>query len=116
MSMSLLETQRHYRERGDILRTLKEDYSSAMTSTRNLLGALDAQGISLSEQGLTFHLHYLEDAGYIRVSRVRDMPNFRNDRRSGSWMKPDTIMFARLMPKGLHLVDGAIREDPGVVF
>ncbi|KKM81375.1 hypothetical protein LCGC14_1330340, partial [marine sediment metagenome] len=41
--MADLEKQRHAAERGDLLRTLKEDYTAEMTSTRSLLRALDAQ-------------------------------------------------------------------------
>lgn len=114
--MTELEKQRHATERGDILRTLKEDYTEDMTSLRSLLRALDAQGVSLSHEGLGFHLTYLEGQGYVQVWRVRDLPSYRTDRRIPGFAKPGTMMFVRLLPKGLHLVDGLIGEDPSVAF
>ena len=113
---SELERGRHCRERGDILRTLKEDYQRGTTSVRNLLGTLDALGVSLSEDDLAFHLIYLADQGYAQIVRVRDMPVHRKDRRLPGWEKPDTIKFVRLLPKGLQLIDGVIPEDPSVAF
>jgi DNA-binding transcriptional ArsR family regulator len=111
-----MEHIRHRRERGDILRTLKEDYHQDMSSLRNLVGALDLQGIPLSQEGLEFHLRYLEDQGYIKVWRSRDLPNFRTDRQAPRWTRADTMLFAKLLPKGLHLVDGLTSEDPMVAF
>ena len=113
---SEIEQARHARERGDILRTLKEDYTNEMTSTRSLLGALDAQGMSLSEDALDFHLVDLELAGYVRIWRMRDTAGYRSDRHGPRWRKPDSIMFCRLLTKGLRLIDGLIEADPGVVF
>ena len=114
--MADLEKQRHAAERGDLLRTLKEDYTAEMTSTRSLLRALDAQGIALSQEGLGFHLTYLEEQGYIKAWRAREMPGARKDRRMKGWTKPETVMFAKLLPKGLQLIDGLIEEDPLVTF
>lgn len=116
MSMTEIENARHARERGDILLTLKEDYLQAMTSVRNLLGAMDAQGMSLSEGSLCFHLQYLKQSGYIQLWRHRDLDTFRTDRRGGNWVKPDAILFAKLLPKGLQLIDGKVEEDPLVAF
>lgn len=113
--MGDVEKQRHARERGDILRTLKEDYQSPMTAMRTLLGALDAQGVSLSQEGLEFHLVYLEQQDYVQVIRAKDLPQ-RKDRRVKGWIKPETPMFVKLRPKGLQLLDGNIAEDPQVVF
>lgn len=114
--MDTVEKARHAQERGDILRTLKEDYQSEMTSIRNLIGALDAQGIALSPDGVAFHLVYLADQGYVRIWRAGDLPHQRKDRRTARWVKPDTILFAKLLPKGLQLLDGHGAEDPGVSF
>jgi hypothetical protein len=114
MSMSEIEQARHAQERGDILRTLKEDYVREMTSVNSLLRALDAQGVSLSGDGLEFHLVHLAAKGYIQIWRAREMPGWRKDRRQG--MKADTVMFARLLPLGLELLDGLAPEDPSVAF
>jgi hypothetical protein len=111
-----VERERDNRERGNVLLVLKEDYRREMTSVRNLLGTLDALGISLSEEDLAFHLIYLSDQGYLRVLRAKDMPNYRRDRRLPGWEKPETIQFIKLFPKGLQLIDGVIPEDPHVRF
>jgi DNA-binding transcriptional ArsR family regulator len=116
LNASDMEHIRHRRERGDILRTLKEDYHQDMTSLRSLAGALDLQGIPLSQDGLEFHLRYLEDQGYVKIWRYRDLPNFRRDRQLPRWTKADTLIFARLLPKGLHLIDALSAEDPMVTF
>ena len=112
--MSEIEKARHAHERGDILRTLKEDYQREMTSVNSLGRALDAQGVSLSPAGLEFHLAYLEAQGYLRVGRARDKPGWRRDRPAAG--KGGAIMFAKLLPWGLHLLDGLSAEDPLVSF
>jgi hypothetical protein len=112
--MTEIEQARHVRERGDILRTLKEDYLAEMTSVGSLARALDAQGISLSPEGLEFHLIYLEQQEYLWIWRMRDLPQARRDRRPR--VKLDAIMFTKLRPKGLQLIDGQIPEDPLVAF
>jgi hypothetical protein len=111
-----VELARHAAARGSIIRTLAEDYTSAMTSVRTLVGALDAQGISLSQADIEFHLQYLADSGYVQVFRAKEMPGFRSDRRVREWVKPDTMMFCKLLPKGLQLLDGRIGEDPLIRF
>ena len=113
---SELDRERHDRERGDVLRVLKEDYQRELTSARNLVGTLDALGLPLSEEDLAFHLIYLSDQGYVRVLRVKDMPSYRTDRRLAGWENPETIKFVKLLPKGLQLIDGLIAEDPSVKF
>lgn len=112
--MSDLDLARYARERGEILRTLKEDYSARMTSMLTLLRALDVLGVSLAPEGLGFHLQYLEEQGYVRVWRAKDMPGYRRDRASSG--RPDDIKFAKLSAKGLQLIDGLIVEDPAVAF
>lgn len=112
--MAEVEQARHAQERGAIIRTLKEDFRRAMTTVRVLLGALDAQGISLSPEGLAFHLEYLEGQGLAQISRAKGLPGYRRDR----WptVKPETIIGAKLTAKGLQLLDGVIAEDPLVSF
>ncbi len=112
--MADIENARHAQERGTILRTLKEDYVREMTSVKSLVRALDAQGISLSQEGAGFHLIYLADQGYVKIWRAKDLPQFRRDRLL--FVKPDAIMFVKMLPKGLQLLDGAIPEDPAVAF
>jgi len=109
-----VEHQRHAEERGAILRTLKEDFQREMTTVRTLLGALDAQAVTLSVAGITFHLKLLESSGYVRLTRARDLPGYRRDR----WMepKPDVIVGATLTPAGLQLLDGLVAEDPLIKF
>ncbi|MEN6601771.1 MAG: hypothetical protein ABFD86_05090 [Bryobacteraceae bacterium] len=114
--MTEIEQVRHAAERGAILRTLKQDYQSEMTSISTLIGALDLRGISLSREGIGFHLQYLADQGYIRIWRVKDMPGFRSDRRLPGWEKPEVMKFTKLLPKGLLLLDGNIQEDAKVTF
>ena len=114
-SMSQLENLRYAEIRGKILSILAEDYTSRMTSIGTLVGALDLRGFSLSEEKLAFHLTYLEDSGYVRVWRTRDMPNFRGDRGSGDG-SPDNIRFVKLMPAGLQLLDADRPADPKVRF
>lgn len=109
-----LRDARRARERGDILRTLKEEYARSMTSVANLLAALDGQGIALFQEELDFHLSYLAEQAYVQIWRTRDLPGFRSD-RPGAW-KPDAIRFAKLLPKGLQLLDGKCAEDPLVRF
>ncbi len=109
-----LDKQRHARERGEVLRTLKEDYSARMTSVLTLLRALDALGTSLTPEGLAFHLELLAEQGYVQVWRAKDAAGYRRDRPSAD--KPDTIKFAKLRARGLQLLDGLIAEDPLVAF
>jgi len=112
--MADIEKARWAQERGSILRTLKEDYVREMTSIRSLIRVLDAQGVPLSHDELSFHLRYLADQGYVRILRARDLPGFRRDRPMD--VSAETIMFAKLEPRGLQLLDGLIAEDPSVAF
>ncbi|HEY3416298.1 MAG TPA: hypothetical protein VGM23_05380 [Armatimonadota bacterium] len=112
--MGELTDARHAQERGEILRVLKEDYGARMTTVLTLLRALDALGISLTPEGLAFHLEYLAEQQYVDVTRARDAPGFRRD-RAGSG-RPEEIRFCKLRPKGLQLLDGRIEEDPMVTF
>lgn len=110
----MLEQARHARERGTILRTLKEDYTREMTSTHTLLRVIDAQGFPLSHEDLSFHLRLMAEQGYVSIWRTRDLPGYRRDRPLQ--IAPDTIMFTKLSARGLQLMDGLIPEDPSVAF
>jgi hypothetical protein len=114
MAMADVEQQRHAVERGQVLRVLHEDYCNEMTSVRTLQGTLDALGVFLSQDGLEFHLTYLEAQGYLRIWRAKDTPGWRSDRAGR--VKPNQMMFAKLLPKGLQLLDGLTPEDPMVRF
>jgi DNA-binding transcriptional ArsR family regulator len=107
---------RHAQVRGDIIRTLKEAYGGEMMMVRTLIRALDAQGFPLSQEDMEFHLAYLSDQGYIQIRRMRETPGYRRDRALPRGVRPDTIAFARLLPRGLQLMDGLIPEDPSVAF
>lgn len=112
--MGDLDQARHARERGEIIRTLKEDYAARMTSVGTLLRALDALGTSLTPDSLAFHLEVLAEQEYIQVWRAKDMPGYRRDRPGTD--RPATIKFCKLRARGLQLLDGLIAEDPLVAF
>jgi len=114
--MEDIENARHTQERGTLVRVLKENYQEEMTSIQMLIRMLDRLNIPLSYEGMVFHLHYLEDGGYLKLWRARDLPNFRRDRTAPGSRKPGDVMFAKLLPKGLQLLDGRIPEDPQVTF
>ena len=109
-----MEQMRHAEERGAVLRTLAQDYEREMTSVRSLAGALDLQGYPLSDQSLQFHLTYLSQENYVQIWRAKDTAAWRRDR--GFQGSGDNIVFAKLLVRGLHLLDGRIGEDPGVRF
>lgn len=114
--MTEVEAARHAEERGLILRTLHEDYTSKMTSVNSLGRALDSMATSLSPETLDFHLVYLSQQMYIQIWRAEDMPNFRTDRKGPRWIAPQAIVFAKLLPRGVQLIDGDIPSDPKVAF
>lgn len=110
--MTDLENLRHAEARGKLLKLLAEDYTSRMTSVGTLRSALDLCGISVTK--IDFHLTYLEDSGFVRLWRTKDMPGFRADRHGEG--NPDAIGFAKVTPRGIQLIDGNIPEDPKVKF
>lgn len=112
--MAQVEQARHALERGGILSCLHGDYSSRMTSVTALQSAMDMLGFPMSNATMAFHLHYLRDSGYLRIWTVRDLPGFRADRPGSG--DPDAVKFAKLMPVGIQLMDGAIAADPLVRF
>lgn len=109
-----MEKARHAAERGNIIRALHEDYSSPMTGVGSIVGVLDVMGVAVSYEAMQFHLVYLSDEGYIQIWRNREMPGWRSDRVNAG--NPNQIRFAKLLPRGLHLLDGACAADPGVRF
>jgi hypothetical protein len=112
--ISELEKARHADEKGAILQALSQNYAAKMTSVRALVGALDLLGHAMTSEGMQFALMYLADCEYIKIWRNEDLPGWRPDRMNDT--HGYTIVFARLLPKGLLLIDGRIAADPGVRF
>ena len=81
---------------------------------RTLRGALDLRGYPVSPDSLGFHLVYLADEGYVRITRANEVPGWRMDRPNSG--DPNAIVWAKLTPKGLRLIDGVEPEDLGVRF
>jgi hypothetical protein len=109
-----LEKTRKAQERGDVLRTLAEDYAAEMTSVRTLIGTMDVMGIPLERSDLEAHLVYLAQQGLVELWRARDMPSFRTDRENG--ISPHALLFAKLSAKGLQLITGVAEADSMVIF
>ena len=102
-------------ERGYILKALREDYVREHTPVPLLLRSLPA--ITITLERMQFHLTYLEQQGYIRIWRERDLPTHRTDRISqDDDTMPDTIRLAKLLAKGLQLIEGGIQPDPLIEF
>lgn len=114
MSISEMEQARHAEEKGAILMALKEDYGAKMTSVKSLGRALDLLGHPMRADGLQFALVYLADSGYLRIWRAEDLPGFRADRQSD--VRRDAVVFAKLLPRGLQLIDGQVAADVSVSF
>jgi len=114
MGAAEIERARHAEERGAILLALHQEYSRSMTSVKSLSRALDLLGYPITREGLRFHLSLLADLEYTKIWRARDTAMWRADREHE--MRADEIVFVRLLPKGLQLIDGAIAADPAVSF
>ena len=114
MNLSQMDEARHARERGAILEVLKQGYDQSMVSVASLSGALNMAGMPMTAAGLQFSLTLLADSGYILIWRAKETPAWRPDRMNE--MRPDTIVFAKLTPKGLFLIDGHVASDPAVIF
>jgi hypothetical protein len=112
--ISEMTQARHAEERGAILHALQQDYTHRMTSLRVLGHALFLTGCAITPDGLRYHLSLLEASGYLRLWRQEDMPGFRTDREMG--IDGAEIAFAKLLPKGMQLIDGQIAADPSVSF
>jgi hypothetical protein len=113
-SIHQMDNARRAEQCGYILKALKGDYGQVMTSVRSLSGALDLLGAAISVEEMQFRLSLLADSGYIRIWRAEETPAWRPDRMHD--VSPHVIVFARLTPRGLHLIDGQIAPDPSVVF
>ena len=109
-----MEEARHGQERGTILQALKQGYQMEMVSLGTLASTLNLVGQPMTRDGLQFSLSLLADAGYVKIWRARDLATWRTDRPSE--VRPDVILFARLTPKGLGLIDGYVMADPIVSF
>jgi hypothetical protein len=109
-----LDNVRHARERGTILQALQQEYSGRMTRAADLAGALDLLGYPMSMEDLGFHLVYLSDEGYVKITRAAETAGYRRDRVGAG--DPDAIVFCKLLPRGLRLIDGAEPENAGVRF
>lgn len=114
MNLVAMEEARHARERGAILEALKQGYEEEMVSVGSLAATLNMVGQPMTRVSLQFSLTLLSDSGYVRIWRARDTPAWRPDRIND--VRPDAIVFAKLLPKGLMLVDGRIAADPMVAF
>ena len=112
MSISESEKARDAAGRGQILTALKQDYGREMTSVRSLWKALDLLGHPISGSGLQFSLNLLADEGYIRVWRASEFQ--RQDRVPDE--RGDVIIFCRVTPRGLRLIDGEEPANPSVIF
>jgi hypothetical protein len=109
-----MERVRHARERGQILKALQEEYSGRLTRVGDLAGALSLLGFPMTSESLQFSLQYLTDEGYVHIVRVRDTAAWRPDRNPGA--DGEAIVFARLLPKGVRLIDGDEGPNVGVSF
>jgi hypothetical protein len=114
MTADEMEQARHAEERGAILLALHQEYERPMTSVRSLSRGLDLLGIPLSRSGLRFHLALLHDLGYLRIWRACEVAGWRPDRENE--VRADDIVFAKLLPRGLQLIDGRIPADVQVTF
>jgi hypothetical protein len=112
--VSEMERARHAEERGAVLQALRNDFVAQMTSVKTLSRALYMTGYSVTTDGLQFHLALLAASGYITIWRAKEMPGWRTDREQEE--SGDRIVFARMAPKGLKLIDGKVPEDSDVSF
>ncbi len=109
-----MDEARHALERGEILKALRQEYGSAMVPVRSLAASLNLVGYPMTTDSLQFSLVLLADNGYLRIWRANEMGNWRADRENTG--RPDVVVFAKLLPKGLLLIDGRIAPDPSVSF
>jgi hypothetical protein len=114
VNIQAAEAARHAEEKGAILLALKHTYASTTTSVRSLWRQLDMMGHSMRPTALEFALRYLSDRGYIKIWRARELPNWRDDRPMD--VNGDAIVYTRILPEGLLLIDGEAQADPKVIF
>lgn len=114
MSLTEMEEARHARERGAILEALKQGYDQEMVSIGTVASVLNMAGMPMTRASLQFSLGLLADSGYAKIWRAKDTPAWRPDRVNE--VRPEAILFARLTPLGLKLIDGKVESDPNVSF
>jgi len=99
--------------RGKILQVLKEYYTDEFTEVTLICSTLG----DMSVERLAFHLTYLEQQEYVRIWRWRDLQTHRSDRTPPSAdYDPNQMRFAKLLPKGVQLLEGGIPPDPVIKF
>ncbi len=107
--MSQTANERHRAERGIILRLLAEDRGE-QTSFIALWRMMDRRGFPVSKDGLSFHLtKYLAPQGYVELRRAKQIDAFSDD----TDLNPDQVIFVKLAPGGLQVLNRAER-DPEV--
>jgi hypothetical protein len=104
MSTSELERDRLAAQRGQILRYLSvcKDRRATPVMLRNHLRRYQ---MPVTEETMNWHLTFLEEQGYVRVSRSRV------DSHS-----PDFIAWVELTVRGVNRVDGCDLNDDGVMI
>lgn len=106
---ALAESNTDPRERGDlcaaarqrqhVLFTIDRYFGASLACASGIFRCLDCDGATQSQ--LAADLAELSDRGYVEILRADRMPGHH---RVAKWVKADTIMFAKLSPKGLQLV------------
>ncbi len=95
-----------------ILQKLRQGYGGSMAIANSIFNELVADGLAQQQGQKEFELHLvgLSVRGYLRIYRAKDMPWYRGvpflfaDRS-------DTIMFAKILPAGLSVVEEAEHSE-----
>ena len=104
-------------QRGNILTALRAEFTREKTPAAVLFHTVASLVAGLTRNEFDDHLTYLEGKEYIRLWHQRDMEEERDDRQpSDRDVRSDDIRFARLLPKGVDLLEGSIPADPGIDF
>lgn len=110
MADSLIDLERHRRERGLILELLSEAGAGQVAFT-SLWRMMDARNHTVSQKALTFHLAmYLEPQGYVQITRARDLRGWEDRHET-----PDAVVAVKLLPKGIQLLNRALVDSEVVV-
>jgi hypothetical protein len=109
-----MDEARHSQERGSILLALKAGYGRERVTLGELASTLNMVGSPMTAESLQFSLSLLADCEYIKIWRAKAVGKWRKDRVND--VDPDAILAARLLPRGLQLIDGQIEADPQVTF
>ncbi len=102
------QIERRRTERGILLRLLVANDAEWM-AFRALWRLMDRSGFPLSLNALEFHLRYMQGRGYVEVSRVRDMEAQELLEGDGS-LSPDQILFVKLAPDGLSILNRSVED------